>query len=214
MPNVGKSSIINTFKKITLTNPIRNTPDEQKDFLAFYKGKYGKQELPFTITDSSVPLDNRAKSGKKKSTSEVCKIGAKAGVTRSIESFIISKSSPRILCLDSPGIMMPKIFDPHQAFRLAAVCVCALSLLFSFPLLFLVPFSRFPLSPFSTSSSPSPASPLSPFSFSPSRSFIFPFLEGICILLSDSCFPSFSSQDVPLHSLLRAIVKWEKLPSF
>ena len=122
MPNVGKSSIINVFKRISGSIRIRHPNQDQQNFLDDYKEKYGS--LPFTLMDSYVePVTRKKRGAKKKNAFGVCKTGAKAGVTRSIEQFIISKQNPRIMCLDSPGIMVPKLYSSNQALRLAVVGV-------------------------------------------------------------------------------------------
>ena len=122
MPNVGKSSLINAFKKITGTVRTRTPTSEQQQFLDEYKDRYGS--LPFTLMDHSVDDITRKKRGeKKKHTFSPAKTGAKAGVTRAISQFVLSKQNPRILCLDSPGIMVPKLYDSSQALRLAIVGV-------------------------------------------------------------------------------------------
>jgi mitochondrial GTPase 1 len=122
MPNVGKSSIINSFKRIAGAIKTKTPTEEQQAFLDSYKSYYGS--VPFTLMDNRVSSVTRTtRGGKKKGALVPCKTGAKPGVTKSIEPFVLSKSNPRILCLDSPGIMVPKLFDPHQALRLAVVGV-------------------------------------------------------------------------------------------
>lgn len=123
MPNVGKSSIINVLKRITNnSNRVRQLNEEQQNFIDSYRDSFGS--VPFTLMDNSIdPITRNKRGGKKKNTFGVCKTGARAGVTKSIEQFVISKQNPRILCLDSPGIMIPKLYDSSQALRLAVVGV-------------------------------------------------------------------------------------------
>jgi ribosome biogenesis GTPase A len=118
MPNVGKSTLINTFKRITGSTPQRTPNEEQQRFLENYKERYGS--LPFTLMDNSIDDITRKKRGaKKQNVFAVAKTGARAGVTRTISQFVISKQNPRILCMDSPGIMIPKLYNSDQALRLA-----------------------------------------------------------------------------------------------
>ena len=122
MPNVGKSSIINSFKRIIGSIKTKSLLPEHQSFVENYREQYGS--VPFTLMNSSIdPITRKKRGGKKKNTFGTCKTGARAGVTRTIEQFVISKQSPRILCLDSPGIMIPKLYDSNQALRLAIVGV-------------------------------------------------------------------------------------------
>lgn len=86
MPNVGKSTLINTLAAISLK--------EKKD-----NGKY----------ETNKWLKNSAK--------HRVKVGHYPGVTRALSSIMVSRD-PLVRCLDTPGIMIPKIDSIEIGLRL------------------------------------------------------------------------------------------------
>ena len=129
MPNVGKSTIINSLQKIApevnvdqLKTPIVNP---QLQWIEDYKNKNPNKQLPFTLMDTSVQENKLVnKSGKKKKKSELTKTGPLAGVTRFVQGFwIVKQSNVSIFCLDTPGIMLPKLSNPAHSLKLALIGV-------------------------------------------------------------------------------------------
>jgi ribosome biogenesis GTPase A len=89
MPNVGKSTIINTLRSLA---PQTNPKDD--------------------IVNGVMMIGTAPKS------EAVAKVGKLPGVTLHISKFLI-RSKPIVYMLDSPGIMVPNITDERTALRLA-----------------------------------------------------------------------------------------------
>uniref|UniRef100_A0A0G4I1B1 G domain-containing protein n=1 Tax=Chromera velia CCMP2878 TaxID=1169474 RepID=A0A0G4I1B1_9ALVE len=87
LPNVGKSSVINSLKELAFAQAARGN-----------KGNKLVHEV------------KRTKS----------KAGKEPGLTKEVGAFQIS-SNPRMYCVDTPGIMFPKLGDPEVSLKLAAL---------------------------------------------------------------------------------------------
>jgi ribosome biogenesis GTPase A len=92
IPNVGKSSIINALR---LRNKVLNTNGEIQDGFS----------LRSTVSATST------KQAKK---------GALPGVTRTINSFVVSRN-PHCLLMDTPGVLFPSLDTHEHAFKLAII---------------------------------------------------------------------------------------------
>lgn len=130
MPNVGKSTLINAFKKsigglaekrsaldVGLSSTSSSSSVRKLQEWAKRSGMKGR-DLPFTLMDTNDHSDTRVK--KKKKRQDLVKTGPLPGVTKDVNSFWVSRD-PALLCVDSPGMLLPKMTDAEKMLKLAAV---------------------------------------------------------------------------------------------
>jgi len=132
MPNVGKSTLINAFKRTIgkVAGTKRDTLDvgmskSANSSSALSLSHWAKKNasdgkgLPFTLGDTNDHSDTRVK--KKKKKQELAKTGPFPGVTRDVNGFWVSKEDPALVCVDSPGMLLPRLSDGEKMLKLALV---------------------------------------------------------------------------------------------
>lgn len=134
MPNVGKSTLINAFKRsigavaekrdnaldVGLSSSALSSSVQKLQEWARKNGGKKGTALPFTLMDTNDHSNTRVT--KKKKRQELVKTGPLPGVTKDVNAFWVSRD-PALLCVDSPGMLLPKMTDAEKMLKLAAVGV-------------------------------------------------------------------------------------------
>lgn len=134
--NIVKQYIKNEYTKVVYSNCSKNTDKGIRQVLKSMKDllKHDHLEDDVEAVDRTVKalvcgipnvgkssFINAARHRYTQRSSKATAVGKRPGVTRSVLSNIIISESPKVMILDTPGIIPPQISDPITGIKLAAV---------------------------------------------------------------------------------------------
>lgn len=115
MPNVGKSTLLNTLRRYSL----RMEEKERKKKKAQAPPSDEPSPATKSRTSKSGTTEYQWEKGPQYIAKKVAKTGAQPGITRSISSLILLSREPLVYIYDTPGIFIPHLPDPETMLKLS-----------------------------------------------------------------------------------------------